>query len=189
MNYSADELKALGLGSFGENVRIHKSAVLINPAGLQFGNNVRVDCFCVFSAGPAGIRVGDYVHVAAGCYLFGGGGPIVLEDFSGLSSRVSIYTATDDYTEGYLTNPTVPDEFKKVTGGAVFLRKHVIIGAGSVILPGVELGIGSAVGALTCVRKDVEPFKVVVGNPARAVGERGRKLLELEQELRKRQPG
>ncbi len=166
--YSRSELEALGLTRIGDDVSIHRSVILINPAGISIRDHVRIDCHSLVSAGEAGIEIGSYVHVAAGCYLFGGGGRILLSDFSGLSSRVSIYTASDDYVHGHLTNPTVPDEFRDVTRGDVILKPHVIVGASSVILPGVELGFGAAVGALTCVRKDVAEGHVVAGTAARA---------------------
>ena len=114
-------------------------------------------------------------------------GRILMEDFSGLSSRVALYTATDDYREGYLTNPTVPDELRNVRCGSVVLRRHVVVGAGCVILPGVELGFGSSVGALSCVRKSVSELKVCVGGSTslRVIGERSRERLSaLESRLR-----
>jgi galactoside O-acetyltransferase len=174
---------SLPFGRIGTNVSIHPSAILFNPEKLYLGSNVRIDCFCLLSAGEDGIHIGDHVHIAAGSYIFGSGGKVELEDFAGLSSRVAIYTASDDYTEGYLTNPTVPEKYKKVTRGPVALRKHVIIGSGSVIMPGVELAIGAAVGALTFVYKNVRDFQIVSGNPMRVVGTRGQRLLELEKEF------
>jgi dTDP-4-amino-4,6-dideoxy-D-glucose acyltransferase len=173
----------LPLGRIGTNVSIHPSAILFNPEKLYLGSNVRIDCFCVLSAGEEGIHIGDHVHLAAGAYIFGSGGKVVMEDFSGLSSHVAIYTASDDYSEGYLTNPTVPEKYKKVARGPVVLRKHVIIGSGSVLMPGVELGIGAAVGALSFVYKNVREFQIVTGNPIRVVGTRGQRLLELEKEF------
>lgn len=186
--YSHSELESIGCRHIGRNVAIHRSAVLFNPQRMEFADDVRVDCFAMLSAGEDGMRIGRNVHIAAGCYLFGGGGAIDLEDFSGLSSRVSIYTATDDYVDGYLTNPTVPDEYRKVRRGAVILRKHVIIGAGSVILPGVELGFGASVGALTCIRKNVDELQIWASGAQklRNVGERNRERLEtLEGEFRR----
>jgi galactoside O-acetyltransferase len=184
MNYSVEELSAMGFASLGREVKLHRSAIIINPGGIALGNNCRIDCHCVLSCGSQGICIGSCTHIAAGSYLFGGGGSITMEDFSALSSRVAIYTASDDFTEGFMTNPTVPDEFKKLTVGPVTLRKHAIVGAGSVILPGVELGVGSAIGALTCIRKSVPDFHIMVGNPARPVGERKRLLLELETQFK-----
>lgn len=180
MNYQRDELEALGLAALGLNVAIHRSVLLFAPERISIGSNVRIDCFSVLSAGKDGIYIGNHVHLGAGAYLFGSGGCIVLEDFSGISSRVALYTATDDYSEGYLTNPTLPDAYRKVTQGPVVLRKHAIVGSGSVILPNLELGVGSSVGALSLVHKQVEPFAVVHGNPIRVIGKRSDKILELE---------
>lgn len=181
-----EELAALGLASCGSDVAIDRAAVLINPGQISLGSHVRIDAFSILSAGPAGITCGDHVHLAAGVMVFGGGGAVVFEAFSCLSGRVCLYTQTDDFVEGHLTNPTVPPEFRKVRCGSVTLRRHALVGAGSVILPGVELGFGSAVGALSLVRTSVPDCVVVAGTPARPLGrhrDRGR-LEALEARLR-----
>jgi acetyltransferase-like isoleucine patch superfamily enzyme len=56
------------------------------------------------------------------------------------------------------------------------------VGSGTVIMPGVELGEGAAVGALSFVRRSVPAFKIVAGNPLRVLGDRGRELLDLERQ-------
>lgn len=180
MNYSPEELGKIGFGAVGRNVIIHKSAQIFSPQDIYIGNNVRIDCFSVLSAGKEGIHIGNNVHLAVSVLIFGGGGRVTLEDFSGLSSRVSVYTATDDYSGGYLTNPTVPDRFKNVMCGPVTFRKHVVVGSGSVVMPNVELGLGASVGALSYVRKCVESFAVMSGNPMKLVGRRDEKVLEME---------
>jgi galactoside O-acetyltransferase len=120
--------------------------------------------------------------VASHCALLGTYG-IVLEDFCGLSVRVSIVSASDDYSGGCLTNPTVPGDFRQVARGRVVLRRHAIVGCGSVRMPGVEIGLGASVGALSFVNKSVPEFMVVSGNPLRRVGARSRDILQREQEL------
>ena len=82
-----------------------------------------------------------------------------------------------------MTNPTVPSEYTGVTHADVFLDKHVIVGSGSVILPGVTLEEGVAIGALSLVHKNCQAFGVYAGNPARRIKDRKRDLLELEQQL------
>ena len=79
-----------------------------------------------------------------------------------------------------MTNPTVPDEYKNVNHAEVVIGRHVIIGCGSVILPGVTLEEGVAVGALSLIRSDCAAFGIFAGNPARRIGERRRDLLESE---------
>ena len=60
---------------------------------------------------------------------------------------------------------------------------HVIVGSGSVILAGVTIGDSSAVGALSLVKQDVEPFSIVAGIPARLIRERDRGHLALAERL------
>lgn len=180
--YTRDELKSLGLKAFGEDVQISKKASLYNPGNIAVGSHVRIDDFCVLSAGAGGIVIGDYVHIAVFCSLIGAG-KITMANFSGLSSRVSIYSSNDDYSGEFLTNPTVPTKFTGVTSTDVHLGKHVIVGSGSIVLPGVTLEEGVSVGALSLVTKSSPAFSILFGSPAKRIGERKRNLLELEQQL------
>lgn len=182
--YTVDELRSLGLAGFGEDVLVSRKASLYGNSRITLGNHVRIDDFCVLSAGERGIEIGDHVHIAVYCSLIGAG-KITLSDFSGLSSRVSLYSSNDDYSGNHLTNPTVPERYSGVTHTDVFLGRHVIVGVGSVILPGVCLEEGVAVGALSLVNKNCSEFGIYFGNPARRISERGRGLLDLERQLRK----
>lgn len=183
---SIDELAELGLAGFGSNVQIDPTARFFGAGRITIGSNVRIDAFAVISAGAGGIDIGDYVHIAAHVFM-AGAARIVVEDFVGLSGRVSVYSSNDDYSGGHLSNPTAPDDLRDVTSAPVTFHRHALIGAGSVILPGVTIGEGGAAGALSLVRRDVEPWTTVVGTPARVVGERRRDLLQLETELRARE--
>ncbi|SEH08550.1 acyltransferase [Candidatus Venteria ishoeyi] len=182
--YTQEELEVLGFKYLGKNVCLSKKTSIYNPANISIGNYSRIDDFCILSAGDDGIEIGRNVHIAIFCSLMGNG-LIKLADFSGLSSRVSIYSSNDDYSGNYMTNPTVPEQFINVTQAPVIMGKHVIIGAGSIILPGVTLHDGAGVGALSLVKKDCEAFNLYLGSPARKIGTRSRKVLELETDLYK----
>jgi len=175
-------LEKMGFLSIGQNVNISDRASFYNTANISLGNNIRIDDFCVLSAGTGGIFLGDYIHMAVYSSLIGAGN-ITLSDFCGLSSRVSIYSSNDDYSGTKMTNPTVPQHFTGVTHADVTLAKHVIIGAGSVILPGITIHKGAAIGALSLVNKDCEAFGIYAGIPAKRIGNRSRKLLEVEKEM------
>jgi galactoside O-acetyltransferase len=178
---SRDVLEEMGFAHLGENVLISDKASIYNCGKISIGNNVRIDDFCVLSAGAGGMEIGDYIHLAVFVSLIGAG-RIVLSDFSGLSSRVCIYSSNDDYSGEYLTNPTIPSEFSGVKHLDVFLGKHVIVGAGSVILPGVTLEEGVSVGALSVISKNCLAFGIYKGN--KRIGERSKRFLELERQLR-----
>jgi galactoside O-acetyltransferase len=177
-----DELAALGCARLGNDVKIDRSVRIYGAERLEIGDHVRIDAYCVLSCGAEGISLGCHVHL--GVYVFlSGAARIEVQDFAGLSSRVSVYSSNDDYGGDALTGPTVPDDLRNVTDAPVVVGRHAIVGAGSVVLPGVTIGVGAAVGSLTLVREDVEEFATVVGAPARRVGTRKRGVLELERRL------
>jgi galactoside O-acetyltransferase len=177
-----EELEAAGFASVGENVLVDRSARIYGASRLSIGDDSRIDAFAVVSCGEGGVAIGRNVHIASFVFM-AGAARIELADFSGLSGRVSVYSSSDDYSGAALTNPTVPEELANVLSAPVSLGRHVIVGAGSVILPGVTLGEGSAVGALSLVREDVPEFTIVAGVPAKVRAERQRRLLDLERDL------
>lgn len=183
---SKEQLNNYAFKFIGEDVKISDKASIYGASRISIGDHSRIDDFCVLSAGEDGIEIGRYVHIAVFCSLMGKA-KIEMKDFSGLSSRVSIYSSSDDYSGRSLTNPTVPDEFKKVQHGPVTLGKHVIVGVGSSILPNVSIADGSAVGALSLVTKDVEAGIIVNGVPARKISLRKNNIFNLEQELAKKE--
>ena len=82
-----------------------------------------------------------------------------------------------------MTNPMIPSRFTAVTHANVTLKKHVIVGSGSVILPGVTLHEGVAVGALSLINEDCEAFCIYAGTPVRKIRKRKSELLKMEKEL------
>ena len=180
---SEEELAAT-FGRVGTNVLVDRSVRLVNPKNITIGSNTRIDLDAVLIAGTNPINIGSYIHISYACHFSSAGGPILLEDFTSAASRVSIYTATDDFREGFLINPQVPFELRKVRGGPVIFRKHAVVGCGSVLLPEVELGFGAAVGALSLVNRSVERGIRVAGIPAKPIGTRDcNRLMQLEAQI------
>lgn len=179
---SREVIEEMGFCRVGVNPRLSDRASYYNCANIVIGDNVRIDDFCVLSAGDGGIEIGNYIHIAVYTSLIGAG-KITLHDFSNISSRVAIYSSNDDYSGATMTNPMVPGAFTNVTHADVTISRHVIIGSGSIVLPGVILEEGVAVGALSLVSKDCKEFGIYFGVPARRIKERKRDLLVLEQEF------
>lgn len=183
MSYYTDvELRELGLHRCGERVYISRKASLYGVERISIGSDVRIDDFCVLSAGAGGIVIGNHIHIAVYSSLIGRG-RIELQDFANISSRVSVYSSSDDYSGEYLTNPTVPEQYTGVTHAGVTIGRHVIVGSGSVILPGVVLAEGCAIGAMSLVRDSCEPFEIHAGIPAVKKAVRKRTLLQREQDF------
>ena len=164
---------------------IFYQASIYNAGRIIIGSNVRVDDFAVISAGKGGVNIGNYVHIAAQALLVGNG-KITMGDFSGVSSKVSVYSSSDDYSGESLTNPMVHDVYKNVDEGDVYIGKHSIIGAGSVVMPGVSVGDGAAVGALSFVNKNCDEFFIYMGAPAKKTKKRKLVLLDKERAFLKK---
>ncbi|MGX9938310.1 acyltransferase [Acinetobacter pseudolwoffii] len=177
-----EQIKAMGFRHVGENCLLSDKASYYNCNNIKIGNNVRIDDFCVLSAGMGGIEIGSHIHIAVYSSLIGAG-KIILDDFCNISSKVAIYSSNDDYSGQFMTNPTVPCQYTNVTSSDVIIGKHVIVGSGSVILPGVILEIGVAVGALSLVNKNCTEFGIYTGTPAKKNKERKRDILELEKKF------
>ena len=177
------EIERMGFAFVASDATLSAKASYFNCSRIAIGSRSRIDDFAILSAGDGGIAIGSNVHIAAFCFL-AGKSEIRLDDFSGLSSRVSIYSSSDDYSGAALTNPTVAKEFTDVQSAPVHLCKHVILGSGSVVLPGTHFGDGAALGALSLANGKYEAFGVYAGVPARRVRDRQRGLIEKERQYR-----
>ncbi|RKQ40370.1 acyltransferase [Enterobacter sp. R1(2018)] len=180
--YTLEELSQLGFNNLGKNVRVSKKTSFYGIHNISLSDNVRIDDFCVLSAGDGGIEVGKNVHIAVYSSLIGNG-RIIVSDYCNISSRVAIYSSTDDFSGEYMSNPTVPAEYTNVYTASVILKPHVLIGSGSIVLPGVTLAEGVAVGAMSLVKNDMPEFVICIGQPAKILKERKRDLLEMQKRL------
>ena len=114
---------------------------------------------------PANIRLGRNTIVGHGCVLDGRRGIVTGENVN-ISSGVWIWTLQHD--------PQQPDFGLK--GGPVHIGSRAWISSRATILPGITIGEGAVVAAGAVVTKDVPPFAIVGGVPARVIGERTRHL-------------
>jgi galactoside O-acetyltransferase len=179
--YNEDELASLGLKNYGKNVLISSKASIYSPEKISIGNNVRIDDFCILSGN---ITLQSYIHIGAFCALYGSKG-IIMEDYTGLSPRTTIFSATDDFSGNYLVSPMVPVQYTNVTGGLVLIKRYAQIGAGCIILPNLVINEGVAVGAMSLINKDLAEWGIFAGIPAKYLKERSKQLLKLIPDLKK----
>lgn len=179
--YTKEELKKIGFKSVGENVLISDKCSIYSPESIEIGNSVRIDDFCILSGN---IKIGNYIHIAAYSALFGGA-EIIMEDFSGLSARGLVYSVSDDYSGEFLTNPMIPEKYRGVSKAKVVFKKHSLVGAGSIVLPGVILEEGTSVGAKSLIIKSTQEWSIYAGSPAKKIKDRKKELLKLEEKFLK----
>ena len=175
--YTQNELKQLGFKYVGKNIKVSNKASIYNFDQISIDDNSRIDDFCVLSGK---ITIGKNVHIAPFCLVAGGREGIIFKDFSGLAYQVQVFTQSDDYSGETLTNPTIPEKYKKEIRKKIIINRHSIVGAGSIIMPGVILGEGTSIGALSLVRKSTREWSIYLGNPAKRIKSRKKDLLKLE---------
>ena len=168
------ELATMGFKSLGSDVLISDKCSIYSPSTISIGNKVRIDDYCLLSGE---IILGNYIHIAAYNALYGKFG-IIMEDFTGLSPRCTIFSASDDFGGNYLISPMPSEKFRNVTGGKITIKRYCQIGAGSIILPSVTLEEGVALGAMSLVKKNLAGWNIYGGNPLRFIKKREQGLLD-----------
>ena len=124
-------------------------------AHVMPGARIGSDCnVCDHTYIEGGVEVGDRVTIKSGVYLWEG---MVVEDDVFLGPQATF------------TNDRYPRSRQPWTCEGITIRRGATIGAGAVLVPGVEIGERAMVGAGAVVVSDVEPDVVVVGNPARVI--------------------
>jgi acetyltransferase-like isoleucine patch superfamily enzyme len=170
---SRNEILQKGI-KIGDNVLISDKCSIYGT-DIKIGNNVRIDDFCILSGK---ITLGNNIHIGAYCALYGKLG-IVMEDYTGLSPRCTIFSASDDFSGNFLISPMNPEKYTNVTGGEVTFKKFTQIGAGTVIMPDLIICKGAAVGAMSFVKNSVPVWEIWAGNPLRFIKKRSRKITDI----------
>ena len=144
------------------NVKTFEYTKIIGIENIEFGSYIIIDDF-VFIYAKERIKIGNFVHIA--CFT----SIIVVDqieigDFSAISQGCRVLTATDDFKDYGFGNSTVDNQFRNFKKAPIKIGNFCIIGANSVILPGVTIGEGTTVGANSVITKDLEPWSIYIGN-------------------------
>ena len=171
--YTVEELDLLGFKAIGDNVLISRKVSFYSIENIALGNHVRIDDFCVLSGN---ITLGSHIHISTYCALYGAFG-IEMKDYTGLSPRCTILSATDDFSGDYLISPMVDASKTNVTGGKVLIKSYSQIGAGCVVFPSIQIEEGVAVGAMSLINKNLDEWSVYAGIPVKKIKDRKKGLL------------
>jgi acetyltransferase-like isoleucine patch superfamily enzyme len=173
------DLLTIGFKSVGQNCKISKHACIYSAGLISIGNNCRIDDFCILSpSGMGGLLIGNNVHIAPYC-LVSGRSIIRIGDYVNISSRVSIYSSSDDFSGEELPGPqSLLDTYQPYESSPISIGSFSIIGAASVLLPGAELEEGASVGALSLVKDRIPAFSIYGGIPAKYIRSRSKNFVK-----------
>jgi acetyltransferase-like isoleucine patch superfamily enzyme len=158
-------------GHYGRNVYIYPGVHVVRPRFISIGDNVTISTDTDIYVHPFDrdsrefiIQIGNNVHIGRN-NIIGARKSVVLEDHVLLGPHVMI----GDHSHQY-ENIEIPIKLQEPTeAGPVRIEQDSWIGANVFILPRVTIGRHAVVGANSVVNRDVPPYSVAVGVPARVV--------------------
>jgi Acetyltransferase (isoleucine patch superfamily) len=145
----------------GAIIRSHARMDIFPYNIFSLGKNSIVEDFCVINNAVGDVKIGDNSIVGISSVVIG---PIEIKNNVMLAQHVVLSGLNHGYK-----NVDVPPIKQKVECKQITIEDNVWIGANSVITAGITIGKHSIVGAGSIVTKNVEPYTVVVGNPAKAI--------------------
>ena len=133
--------------SFGKSTVVKHFALLQTQGGkISIGKICAISAFDHISTGIKDVVFGDYVRVGPHVTILGGG--------RNFKDRNRLIINQGSHHKG------------------TTIGSDVLIGAGAVILPGCNIGEGAVIGALCLVNRDLPPYSIVAGIPAKIIGSR-----------------
>jgi galactoside O-acetyltransferase len=158
--YSKKQLQKIGFKKVGRNCRIDRLAIFYNIKG-EIGDNVRIDAgSCIRGK----LVIKSNVHIAAGVQI-SANELVTIGKFSNLSSYVTIYTHSDNFSSMSIPSGTLKKRSKKLSNlykRKISIGSFAIIGAHATLLPGAQIGNFSTVGAYTLVNKKINDGHCVI---------------------------
>ena len=151
----------------GEGVRIYPLAKIAFPHVVELDDYCRIRDF-VFMFGGMGVRIGKYTDMQPHAVIWGGGA-IVIGDRVSVGPGTVLLTGVYGYKEGLKMVDGLPEGSTEALYGKLTIEDDVYIGANCTLMPDITIGEGAVIGAGSFVNKDVEPWTVVAGSPARKI--------------------
>ncbi len=152
------------------DVKIFPMAQLIQEEVIIIGEGTQIDDFTLIYGGQ-GIRFGRFNHICSFVSIVGGG-QLITGDYVGIAAGCRIITGTHDYTTGKRMVPNIPLEHQEIIRGRIVLEQDVFLGTNVIVMPNITIGEGAIVTAGSFVYRDVAPWTINTGKPARVVGRR-----------------
>jgi galactoside O-acetyltransferase len=163
---SAEFMK--GFAHVGENVQVFRWALILKPEVIELDDGVRIDDYTRIEGGQ-GIRIGKYVHICSFASIYGGG-QAQIGDYCGITQGARLITGTEQPTG--VMSAAAPRQLRDPMAGKIVMEPNSFVGANALVMPNITIGEGAVVGAGAVVTKDVPPWVIAVGVPAKVVGHR-----------------
>lgn len=161
--------------SLGEDVFISEHAIIKRPENVSIGSHVAIDNGVTVSTS---LEVGDYIHISPNVTFIGGANSkVTLKDFTFIASGTKVVAGSESYTGEGLIGPTIPLKYRRVDFSHVTFEPFSGCGVNCSIMPGVTFGEGAILGANSLATKDLDPWTIYVGSPAKPLKIRDKEVI------------
>ncbi|MBD1915650.1 MULTISPECIES: acyltransferase [Cyanophyceae] len=155
------------LKEIGQNVIFEVGVLVFHPENICLGTNIYVGHYTILKGYYKNqMTIGDNTWIGQGCFLHSAGG-LTIGCNVGIGPHVKIITSV--HADEGISSPIL---FGALKEAPVIIENDCDIGVGTTILPGITIGHGSQIGAGSVVTKNVDPYSVMVGMPAKLLKKR-----------------
>lgn len=131
----------------------------------NFGNGSFISSGCIFTF--RNVSIGNNTYIGKNCVIQSEHGEIIIGNNVMFGAGVHIHGGNHEYNHVGMLMRNVTKAHGQ--DGRVIIKDDVWVGSNAMILKGVKIGSGAVIGAGAIVTKDVEPYTIVAGNPARKI--------------------
>ena len=158
--------------SMGQNVYVSKKASIRRPELIELGSHIAIDENVVISTK---LKTGSYLHISPNVVFVGGkSSSVEIGNFCFIAAGTVVVAGSEQYTSDGLIGATIPVRYRELQLTTVKFEDFSGCGASCTILPGVTFGEGAILGANSTATKDLEPWWIYVGSPARKFKKRNK---------------
>jgi acetyltransferase-like isoleucine patch superfamily enzyme len=151
---------------------LYEPIVIVKPEVVRIDEEARIDSFVKIEGGN-GVRIARWVHIASFCHINIGGGEVEMGEGSACASGAKIIGGSN-LPSGISMSAKAPAEMQQTKRSRTVIGKNAIVFSNGVVMPGVTVGEGAVVAAGAVATKDIPPYEIWAGVPARKIGERKR---------------
>ena len=171
-SHGTGEIDLSKFRKLGRNVVFERGVLVFHPENIEIGDNVYIGHYAMLKGYFKNqMCIGSNTWIGQNCFFHSGGG-IMIGAYVGIGPGVQILTLAHKF-DGDVETHIIErgQEYKPVV-----VKDNCDIGVGSILLPGVTIGTGAMIGAGSVVTRDVEPYAVAAGNPARVIRKRKKQV-------------
>ena len=151
-------------------VTLHEPIVRTKEENIFIGAGSRIDSFVKLEGGVR-LQIGRYVHVASFVHLGIGGGTLIIGDHAAFASGAKVISGSNQ-VDALSISASSPKHMQRVKASVTTICDYAAVFSNAVVLPGVTLGEGAVLAAGSVATRDIPPWEIWAGVPARFIAKR-----------------